>query len=110
MILQPKRNFLKSANVQEGDEISFKNEGEWVENRNFKNPDGSAKQQFIIEIDYGGEVKSLSLNLTNRNMLIQHFGKETKDWINQSAKIQLIKQNVAGVLKDVIYLEPIITE
>ena len=109
MILQPKRNFLKASDVQEGDEITFQNEGEWVENRKFTNPDGSAKQQFIIEVEYGGETKSLSLNSTNRNMLILHFGKETKDWVGKKAKIQLVKQNVAGSLKDVIYLDPIIT-
>ena len=73
----------------------------------FVNPDGTARQQFIVEVDFNGEIKSLALNSTNRNCLIQHFGKETDAWVNQSCKIELIKMNVAGSLKDVIYLDPI---
>ena len=109
MILQPKRNFLKASDVQEGDEITFLNEGEWVENRKFTNSDGTAKQQCIFQVDYQGETKDLAINSTSRNTLILHFGKETKDWVNKKAKIQLVKQNVAGSLKDVLYLDPIIT-
>lgn len=116
MLLEPRRNYLKVNDCHIGDEIKFLNEGEWLESKRYTttiiNPDGSEsttpQKQFVILIDHGGESKHLTLNSTNRNMLIQHFGKETKNWIDKKAKIELIRQNVAGNIKDVIYLDPII--
>ena len=109
MLLEPKRNYLKSADVQQDEEVKFMSEGEWSESKKFTNPDGTAKQQFIVKVECGGETKDFTLNATNRNTLIQHFGKDTALWVGKSAKIQLVQQNVAGSLKSVIYLDPIIT-
>ena len=106
MILDSKKNYLKSADVNDGDSITILSEGEWIESRRFTNPDGSAKNQFVIELDYAGEAKHLTLNATNRGALIMAFGKETKDWINKRATIQKIKVSVAGSIKDSIILCP----
>jgi hypothetical protein len=48
--------------------------------------------------------KILSFNQTSMNYLIDAFGNETKNWVGKEIKAWIIKINVSGKLKDVIYL------
>ena len=104
MLLEPKRNWLKASDVKDGDVIKFLTEGEWRENTKFPNPDGTPKQQFIMDIDYQGETKTMTVNKTSRDSLVLHLGKETKSWIGKEARIVLSRLPTG---KQGIFLDPI---
>lgn len=57
---------------------------------------------FKIETKNGEKI--LSFNQTTMNYLIDAFGFETDKWINQQVKVWLIKSNVQGKMRDVVYL------
>jgi len=46
----------------------------------------------------------LTFNSTSMNYLIDVFGNETKNWIGKKVKVWLIKSNVGGKMRDVVYL------
>lgn len=105
MILDNKKNYVKTTDVLGGEIITFKSEGEWVESKRFTYNDGSPKKDFIIKVEINGEEKDMRLNQTNRDILINVYGKETKEWIGQTATITKVKVVVAGKMIDMIVLE-----
>ena len=107
MILQDKRNFLKSSDLANGDTIKFLNEGEWVENKKFSNPDGTPKNQLIFKVEFQGVERDFSLNATNRNALKEAFGKDTALWVGKEASVEKMKMAVAGGVKEVVILTPV---
>jgi hypothetical protein len=58
-------------------------EGEWTESTKYKYEDGTPRKQFVIEVMYAGEAKSLNLNSTNRSNLTNDWGNDTKEWIGK---------------------------
>ena len=46
----------------------------------------------------------LTFNSTSMNYLIDVFGDETKNWIGKKVKVWLVKSNVGGKMRDVVYL------
>ena len=58
---------------------------------------------FKIEVP-GGEEKNLSFNQTSINHLIDEYGDNTEEWVGKKVKAWIIKQNVAGKFRDVVYL------
>ena len=105
MILDDKKNYVKTADVTNGDMITFKSEGVWQENRRFTYDDGNPKVDFIIKVELNGEEKDMRLNKTNRDIVIKAYGKETKDWIDKTAKITKVQAMIAGKMMDMIILE-----
>lgn len=100
-------NYLKSDNCKKGDVIEFLDEGEWVASSKFKYDDGNPVQQFQVTVKLNGQDEHiLSVNATNRNVLIPEWGKDTKLWIGKKATIDIIKVSVGGYLKNSILLEP----
>ncbi len=61
------------------------------------------RKVFKIETPKNGE-KILSFNQTTINYLIDAFGDETEKWIGNEVKVRIVKSNVAGKMRDVIYL------
>ena len=106
MLLEPKRNFLKAEDVQNGTVLEFVNEGEWVESKKWTYEDGSPRQQFIIRVKLGDAEKDLSMNSTSRTAIMDEYGRDTADWVGKRAVVELVRQNVGGALKSVIYLTP----
>jgi hypothetical protein len=104
--LAENKNYLKTANVKNGDVITFQSEGEWIESRKFTNKDGSPKSQFIIKVGLNGTQFDMSLNGMNRKALINAFGDETSGWNGRKASINVVKSLVSGEMKDVIVLTP----
>lgn len=107
MILNEKKTYLKSDSVKTGDQIIFRGEGEWVASKKFSYPDGTPKQQFNIEVEHNLELKTMTLNGTNRNTLINTWGKDTAGWVGKEAKIELVKSLVGGKAVNVIILNPV---
>lgn len=105
MVMLGSGNYVKTAEVKNGDVITFKTEGEWIENTKYTYPDGNAKVDFVIKVELNGEEKSMRLNKTNRDIVISAYGNDTSKWIGKNAKITKEKMLVAGKKMDCIILE-----
>ena len=98
-------SYLKTADVNSGESVTFRNEGEWVENQKFTWEDGTPKQDFVILVTYKGTEKKLRLNKTNREAMKIAYGDETREWIGRPAMIVKEKMLIAGKRMDVLTLE-----
>lgn len=105
MVMLGSGNYLKTADTEGGDIVTFKNEGEWIESNMYKYPDGNPKVDFVIKIDFKGDEKLMRLNKTNRDILVGTYGKDTAEWVGKTARITKEKVMVAGEKKDCIVLE-----
>lgn len=97
-------NYLKVADVQGGETITFLTEGEWVKSAKFTYDDGTPKQDFVIKIQILDVEKSMRLNKTNREILVAAYGKETSEWIGRNAKVTKEKVMIGGKKMDMIIL------
>ena len=97
-------NYLKTADVKNGEIITFKNEGEWIESAKWKYDDGTPRNDFTIKVDWKGAEKLMRLNKGNRDTLIEEYGNNTAEWIGKSATITVEKVMVAGKKMDTIVL------
>jgi len=104
-ILNSGGKWIKSAELNAGENLTFKDEGRWEENTKYKYPDGNPKMDFIITVLHGGEDKQMRLNGGNRAVLTEAYGKDTSKWVGKSATIQKMTALVAGKKMDVIVLE-----
>ena len=83
--------------INEGDLINILDEGKIV--------DGDYGERKVFTIStVDGEEKMLSFNQTTINYLIDAFGNETKEWIGKRVKVWIMKSNIAGKIKFVVYL------
>ena len=101
--------FISPQDVKDGDVLTFTNEGE-IEERDYSpNQDGSdVKPSLKIEVELpNGKKKLISPNKTSRTAIAEKYTPDTANWIGKSVKISLLKQNVRGKIRDVIYLEPV---
>jgi len=110
MLLTGKKNFLKTADIKGGEVITFVNEGEWITSKVYKYDDGTPRQDFYIKVMIEGEERDLRLNVTNRTILVEAFGKETAEWVNRGATVAKEKVMVGGKRMDTIVLTPITEE
>ena len=83
--------------VKDQDIITLASEGEWNEGK-------YGNKMVIIVRLANDEEKKLTLNTTTFNTLISEFGDDTKDWINKEARVHIVKSNVGGEFKNVIFL------
>ena len=94
-MVQLGNRWVSSKTVDQGDVVKFLDEGEWKESQ-FKNPDGTKKNQFVMTVGVKGSEMQMALNKTNREAMIVAYGKETKEWIGKTAIINLENALVAG--------------
>lgn len=106
MILEDKRNYLKSNIVKTGDSLTIKSEGEIIESSKFKYPDGSPKKDFVVKVEVNNVVYDFTVNTTNKNILKAAFGKDTALWVGKTVKINLVAVLVSGAMKNSIVLVP----
>lgn len=106
-ILNSKKNYLKAENVKSGDVVKINSEGEWIESNKYTYEDKTPRKNFVVEVIYAGEARTLTLNSTNRSNLINDWGNDTAEWIGKSATIEIIKVSVGGKLMNSILLTPI---
>ena len=107
MILNEKKTYLKTADVKTGDQITIKDEGEWVNSTKFTYTDGTPKKQFNIGVEHNMEFKTMTMNGTNRTSCMGAWGKDTKNWLDKTATIELVKALVGGKSVQVMILNPI---
>lgn len=74
----------------------------------FLNKDGSVKTQDVCKVKFEGknEVLNVSLNKATLNALIDAFGDDSKDWMNQVLAVETEKVRVAGKAVVALYLIP----
>lgn len=97
-------SYLKSSEVRSGEWVTFKDEGEWVENTKFTYDNGAPRQDFMIKINYKGSEKKMRLNKLSRDAMIVAYGDDTADWIGKSAMISKETMLVAGKKQAVLTL------
>jgi hypothetical protein len=87
--------------VKDGDMIVFVDGGKM-----HKYEDGRQTIQFNVTCP-NGKTKLLSLNRTSANNLSEVYGSATEEWQGRNAMVTIVKMNVRGQLKNVIYLFPV---
>lgn len=98
-------NYLKASDCKTGDRFKFLTEGEFVENQKYTYEDGNPRRDFIIDVDYKGQKRSLRINKTNRDKLIAEFQEdETKNWIGKVVSIEVANALISGKLQPVMIL------
>lgn len=100
------KDWLKSSEVQTGEQVKFVTEGAWEESR-FTHPDGNPKHQFVIKIIHKGEEKTLTLNKVTRDNLTESWSDDTADWVDKTATIEKVKVMVGGTMRDSIILHAV---
>lgn len=65
---------------------------------------GEYGDRHVFKVETRNGVKLLSFNQTSMNNLIDVYGDETENWVGKKIKAWIVKANVGGKLKDVIYL------
>lgn len=103
------KNYLTSEDLQQGDIITFFNEGEIKDIDFSKTQDGSQiKTVFQISIELpDGKNKMYTPNATTREILKAKWGAKTENWVNKKAKANFVKQLAFGKQINVMILEPI---
>ena len=100
-IKSPSEFVVAGVDVKDGDLIKILNEGEYR-----LLPDKSREVlTFKVEIP-NKETKSLSLNATSQTRLLTAWGDNSSEWIGKRCSVEVVKQNVKGQMKNVIYLCP----
>ncbi len=64
--------------------------------------------ELIVKLPNGKE-KPLTANRTTQKRLAAAFGDESDDWIGHSATCTIAQMLVRGTMKDVLYLDPVLT-
>ena len=97
-----KKTFLGGKFAQVGEDI---NQGDILEilDEGRKVPSQWGERDVFKVLTLNGD-RILTFNSTSMNYLIEVFGDETKNWIGKKVKVWLIKSNVGGKIRDVVYL------
>lgn len=97
----PSSFVIAGEDVKSGDTIKFVDAGRTEESPQF----GKNQLLFTVEIP-GGEEKTISVNGASRKALKEVWGNDTENWRGKSAAVTVTRQNVAGTMRNVMYLEP----
>ena len=65
---------------------------------------GDYGERHVFKVETKNGEKLLSFNQTTMNYLIDAFGEETDSWAGKEVKVWLIKSNVSGKIRNVVYL------
>jgi hypothetical protein len=102
--------YLCPTDVKDGDIITFKDAGEFVDKDFSKEQDGSDIKtvlEMTIELP-SGKTKKYSPNTKTRDALAEGYGSpDSENWVGKKASVVLVRQNVFGQIKNIIYLEPV---
>jgi len=90
-------NFAKKdEDIKHNDVIKILDGGKEVE--------GDYGKRYVFKINTRNGERLLTFNQTTINNLIDVYGDETSNWVGKEAKVWIIKMNVGGKIKDVVYL------
>jgi len=96
--------FLSAEMVKNGDSLEIVNEGRFLT----AEETGFGRAAFQIEVRLpNGAVKIWTMNKTTRKRLAAAYGDDSVNWIGKKVRTELLKQNVRGEVKTVIYGHPV---
>ena len=95
--------YLSASDVKDGDVLTFTDCGELVE----KDFQGESKTVLEIGVEVNGIKKLYTPNGTSYKKIAEKLGPDTEDWVNKQAKLSVVKMNVAGNMKSVLYAEAV---
>ncbi len=100
--------YLVASDVQDGDKLVFITPGKFTEKDYSQARDGSDMVTVLeIEVELpNGKKKLTTPNNTSRRNIVDVFGPETDEWMGKAVQVEIVKQNVRGSLRDVIYFTP----
>lgn len=84
------------ADIKNGDMVKILSGGTKVE--------GQFGEQFVIQIETKNGVKNFTLNPTTKDILIDEFGTETKQWIGKNPIVLTKKDTINGKKVVIAYL------
>ena len=68
--------------------------------------DGTTKNNLVVPVLLSNEkVKDWIPNETSKRKLVLKYGPDTIKWIGKTEEFDVLKQNVRGEIKDVIYIK-----
>lgn len=85
-----------NQDFKDGDNLLIIDEGQIVS--------GDYGDRHVFKMEMKTGEKNLSVNQTSMNNLIDAFGDDTSKWKGQEVKAWVIRQSVAGQLKNICYL------
>lgn len=65
---------------------------------------GEFGDRHVFKVETKNGEKLMSFNQTSMNNLIEVFGEETNEWQGNKVKVWIVKSNVAGKMRNVVYL------
>ena len=92
------------VDVKTGDVVRFVDAG--VIRKAEETPFGRDVFQITVELPNGTQ-KIMTVNRTSQRNLAAAYGDDTENWVGEQAVVTIVKQNVRGTMKDVIYLNPL---
>lgn len=94
------------VDVNDKDIVIIEEAGEFVEFTNKTTGKMERKLQLSI-MCANGKVKKITLNKTTNKAMIEGYGPLSEDWVGKQAVAAVSTSNVGGVLRRVIYLQPV---
>jgi len=96
--------YLHADAVNDGDVLEITGRARYVssEEATF----GRAYLEMKVKLP-NGKAKIWSPNKTTLKKMARTFGDDTDAWIEKKVKIQIVRQNVRGEMRDVLYAEPV---
>jgi hypothetical protein len=97
--------WLKADDVGPNETVKIVSEAVWEET-NYKNEDGSAKNQYVCNVSYRGEERKFKLTMKScENLSV--YGKDSKEWIGKEIKLTVKDVEVGGKDRKTIRAFPI---
>lgn len=100
--------YLTAMDVMDGDIVTFKDAGK-IEDRDFSREQDGSDTRSVLDITVelpDGKTKLFTPNKTSRDALGEAWTGATEKWVGKQAIVEIVKQNVRGTMKKVIYLKP----
>ena len=95
--------YLSASDVKDGDVLTFSDCGELLE----KDFQGEAKTVLEIGVEVNGIKKLYTPNGTSYKKIAEKLGPDTEEWVGKQAKLAVVKMNIAGNMKSVLYAEAV---
>ena len=92
-------DFLKAEDCKGGEIVEILDEGTLSE---LTSPEGKVKKVINFAVKIDKEDKTFTPNKTNLKIFVEGWGEESEKWIGKKFKIELVKTNVFGEVKNSI--------
>jgi hypothetical protein len=107
MKLTETKNWLKSEDVKQGDQITILDGGAYVPSAKYTYEDGTPRKDFLIKVKHNDTDKDMRINATNKKVLIKAYGNETENWMGKICSLDTANIMVSGKMMKTIIITPV---